>query len=69
VDISKKKKYRIPKIQSTALKNVNKLTRPSEDISVPLGGRQKQSQVGWEGETWEGKWTGLFFFLKGERVI
>jgi hypothetical protein len=32
--------YRIPKIESTELKNVNKLKYPSEDASVPLGGRR-----------------------------
>jgi hypothetical protein len=43
VDISKKKKkkYRITKIQSTELKNVNKLKSPSEDTSV-LFGREKE---------------------------
>jgi hypothetical protein len=38
VDISHKKgKYRIPKMQSTELKKLNKLKRPSEDASVPSG--------------------------------
>jgi hypothetical protein len=46
VDISKKKKYRIPKIQSTELKKVNKLKEPSENVSIPLGRRRKQPQVG-----------------------
>ena len=41
MDISKKKKYRIPKIQSTELKKVNKLKGPSEDTSVPLGRGKK----------------------------
>ena len=36
-----KKKYRVPKIQSTELKNVNKLKCPSEDASVPLGREKK----------------------------
>jgi hypothetical protein len=37
----RKKKYRIPKIQSTELKKVNKLKCPSEDASVPLGREKK----------------------------
>ena len=37
----KKKEYRIPKIQSTELKKVNKLKGPSEDASVPLGREMK----------------------------
>jgi hypothetical protein len=41
VDISPPKKYRIPKIQSTVLKKVNKLKGPSEDTSVPLGREKK----------------------------
>ena len=36
-----KKKYRIPKIQSTELKKFNKLKGPSEDASVPLGRENK----------------------------
>ena len=50
MDISqkKKKKYRIPKIQSTELKKVNKLKCPSEDASVPLG-REKKAVMGEEG--------------------
>jgi hypothetical protein len=49
VDISqKKKKYRIPKIQSTQLKKVNKLKCPSEDASVPLG-REKKAITSGEG--------------------
>jgi hypothetical protein len=45
VDTSQKKKYRIPKIQSTELKKVNKLKCPSEDASVPLG-REKKAITG-----------------------
>ena len=37
----RKKKYRIPKIQSTELKKTNKLKGPSEDASVPLGREKK----------------------------
>jgi hypothetical protein len=46
----KKKKYRIPKIQSTELKKVNKLKCPSENASVSLEReRRKLSPVGREG--------------------
>mgnify|MGYP006914893019 CR=1 FL=1 len=48
MDISQKKKYRIPKIQSTELKKVNKLKCPSEDASVPLG-REKKAITSGEG--------------------
>ena len=34
-------KLRIPKIQSTEIKKVNKLKCPSEDASVPLGREKK----------------------------
>ena len=47
MDISQKK-YRIPKIQSTELKKVNKLKCPSEDTSVPLG-REKKAITSGEG--------------------
>ena len=40
MDISKKK-YRIPRIQSTELKKVSKLKGPSEDASVPLRKEKK----------------------------
>ena len=43
------KKYRIPKIQSTELKKVNKLKGPSEDASVPFG-REKKAITSGEGE-------------------
>ena len=43
-----KKKYRIPKIQSTELKKVNKLKSPSEDASVPLK-REKKATTREEG--------------------
>ena len=51
-----KKKYRIPKIQSTELKKVNKW-KPSEDTSIPLG-REKKEITSGEGGTLEGKWMG-----------
>jgi hypothetical protein len=35
------KMYRIPKIQFTELKKLNKLKCPSEDASVPLGREKK----------------------------
>ena len=49
-----KKTYRIsiPKIQSTELKQVNKLKCPSQDSSVHLGKRIKQSHIG--RESWWG---------------
>jgi hypothetical protein len=50
--------YRIPKIQSTELKKVNKLKCPSKDTSVPLGREYKAITVGREGGTWEGKQMG-----------
>jgi hypothetical protein len=46
----KPKKYRIPKIQSTELKKVNKLKRPSEDASVPHR-REKKAITSGEGGT------------------
>ena len=58
---NRKKYYRIPKIQSTELKKVNKLKCPSEDASVPHG-REKKAIIGGEGGreggTWERKWAG-----------
>ena len=50
-----KKKYRIPKIQSTELKKVNKLKDPSEDASVPLG-REKKAITSGEGPGRESGW-------------
>jgi hypothetical protein len=64
VDISqkkkKKKKYRIPRIQSTEFKKVNKLKGPNEDTSIPLGREKKAITEGWgqkEGGIWVGKGT------------
>jgi DNA-binding beta-propeller fold protein YncE len=37
----KKKKYRLPKIQSMELRMINKLKVPSEDSSVTLGREKK----------------------------
>ena len=54
----KKKKYRIPKIQSIELKKFNKLKGPNEDASVPLGREKKAITRGREGGAWEGKWMG-----------
>jgi len=53
VDISQKK-YRIPRIQSTELKKVNKPKDPSEDALIPLG-REKKAVTGRgrEGPGWE----------------
>jgi hypothetical protein len=36
-----RKKYRIPKIQSTEFKKVKKVKCPSEDASIPLGREKK----------------------------
>ena len=41
-------KYRIPKIQSTELKKVNKPKCPNENTSVPLG-REKKAITSGEG--------------------
>jgi hypothetical protein len=69
VDISqkkkKKKKYRIPKIQSTELKKVNKLKGPSEEASVPLG-REKKAITSWEGGAWERTVNGCGWEARGE---
>ena len=51
----RKKKYRIPKIQSTELKKVNKLKGPSEDASVPLGREKKAITSGERGKELGGK--------------
>ena len=57
MDISQKK-YRIPKIQSTELKKVNKLKCPSEDASVPLGREKKAITSGEGGRDLGGKVDG-----------
>jgi hypothetical protein len=47
--------YRIPRIQSTELKTINKLKGPSENASITLG-RKKETIMGWgesEGPGWE----------------
>ena len=54
----KKKKYRIPKIQSTELKKLNKLKCPSEDASVPLGREKKAITSGEGGRDLGGKVDG-----------
>ena len=46
----RKKSYRIPKIQSTELKKVNKLKDPREDASVPLGKEKKAITSGESGQ-------------------
>ena len=48
------KKYRIPKIESTELKKLNKLKCTTEDTLVPLGRKKKAFRSG-EGK---GKWMG-----------
>jgi hypothetical protein len=51
------KKYRIPRIKPTELKNVIKQKGPSEDASIPLSGEKKISMGGRgrEGPRWEGR--------------
>jgi hypothetical protein len=59
VDISKKKKkYRVPKIQSTELKMINKLKYPCEVASVPHGREKKASKSEEGGRNLEGKVDG-----------
>jgi hypothetical protein len=58
----KEKKERISKIQSTELKNVNKLKGPSEDDQSHVGRRGKQPQGGrregnWTAVGWGKSWT------------
>ena len=49
-----KKMHRLLKIQSTNLKNFNKLNGPSEYASVPLR-REKKTITSWEGGNWKRK--------------
>jgi hypothetical protein len=49
---SKQKNNRIPNIQSTELRKVNKLKCPNKDTSVPI-------TSGEGGATWEGNWMGM----------
>lgn len=49
---------RIPKIQSTELKKINKLKGPSEDTSVPLGREKKAITSGERGRDLGGKVDG-----------
>jgi hypothetical protein len=53
-----KKGHRIPKIQSTELKKVNKLKGLSEGASVPFRSEKKVITSVGEGVAWEWKWTG-----------
>jgi hypothetical protein len=55
----RKKKYRIPKIQSTELKKVNKLKYSSEDATVPLGRKKKPITSGKGGRDLGGKVDGV----------
>ena len=52
-------KYKIPKIQFTELKKVNKLKGPSEDTSVPLGREKKAITSGEGGRDLGGKVDGV----------
>ena len=46
MDISQKKKYRIPKIQSTELKQLNKPNGPTDDASISHGMEMKSITQG-----------------------
>jgi hypothetical protein len=68
VDISKKKKkkkYTIPKIDTTELKKVNKLKCTSKDTSVPLGREKKAFRSGEGGRDLGAKVAGRG--LEGEK--
>jgi hypothetical protein len=58
VDISLKKKYRIPMIQFTVLKKINNLNYPREDALVPLGREKKAITSGEGGRVLRGKVDG-----------
>ena len=62
----KEKKYRIPKIQSTELKLVNKLKCPCEDTSVPLGREKKAITSRKRGRNLGGKVGGVGVVERGE---
>ena len=62
MDISQKRKkekrknpFKIHKIQSTEFKRLNKLKRPSENTSVPLGREKKAIMSGERGRNLRGK--------------
>jgi hypothetical protein len=52
VDISQRK-HRIPRIQPTELKQVNKPQGPSEDASITLGRKKKPEGREREGTVWD----------------
>jgi hypothetical protein len=63
------KKYRIPKIQSTELKKLNKRRDQVKTLQSHMGWRRNQSLDGREGRAWEGKWTwGGRWHLEGNTV-
>ena len=49
------KKYRIPRIQSTELKKVNKWKGPSENASIPF---EMEKKCNHRGQMEEGTWMG-----------
>jgi hypothetical protein len=55
---------RIPRIQSTKLKKVNKPKGPSKDASILLGGAEGGRELGWRGE-WEGKQGNMSRYWEG----
>ena len=50
--------YRIPRIESTELKKVNKQKGPNEDVSTLLGTEKKNHRRQREGGTWVREGTG-----------
>ena len=51
-------RYRIPKIQSTDLKSVNKLESPSQDASVSPTWEREESNHKWRGREGTGRVSG-----------
>ena len=51
-------RYRIPKIQSTDLKSVNKLESPSQDASVSPTWEREESNHKWRGREGPGRESG-----------
>jgi hypothetical protein len=75
INQKRKKKYRLPKIQSTELKKFNKLKCPSEDASVPLergkktiirgeGGTELRGKVNRGRRKWGGEGNLIWYWVK-----
>jgi len=61
------KMYRIPKVQSTAFKKVNKRSCPSEDASVSFGREKKATtsrEVGREGDEGGREGNMIWYWVK-----